>query len=628
MCGITGIYSTSNLGQDPVKDVNRAVMALYRRGPDCQQVKHLGKCILGHARLSIIDLSTNASQPLTDASERYTIAFNGEFFNYKEHRIRLLEKGYRFLTNSDTEVFLALYITYGEKCLSMINGFFAVAIYDSLHQTLLVARDRYGEKPLYFYQSNGELYFASELKSLLSYPIPRQIDRSSLFGYFVHNYVPGNDSIIENVKKLPPGGKIKASPQGITIENWYEIPGWLAEKTSPQEASQQLYSLLDDAVKLRLESDVRLGCFLSGGVDSSIIAYLAKQHKSNLMTFNIGFPDQPYFDESRFAQEVSKHIGTQHTTFGIGNHALLETVYDVLEYIDEPFADSSAIPVNILSRETRKLVTVALSGDGADELFGGYRKHLAHARAIRFQPYRNALALLTPFLKLFPKSRNSFFSDKVRQLEKFITGLSLSADKRYQRWASISSPEEVSKLLLPPINSQSYLKFINELTLPLTKHETIGNINAADLILVLPGDMLPKVDRMSMSRSLEVRLPFLDYRVVEFSMKLPDYLKINRNQRKWILQQAFGKFLPSEVFTRPKKGFEVPLAYWLKHDLNHLINGENFSKDFIESQELFSYSAIDSLKKQLQSSQLGDTPAKLWALIVFQHWYKKYNPHL
>ncbi|HON18875.1 MAG TPA: asparagine synthase (glutamine-hydrolyzing) [Salinivirgaceae bacterium] len=627
MCGITGIYSSQPLSADMLSDVNRSVMSLFQRGPDCQRAVHLKNAILGHARLSIIDLSENATQPLTDCSGRYTIVFNGEFFNYREHRQRLENAGYRFKTQSDTEVFLALYAEMGDSCLDLINGFFAVAIYDSLNNTLFIARDRYGEKPLFYTIWQGNLIFTSELKAILSYPVPRKLNRSALYGYLLHNYIPDNSSMIEGIYKLQPGHKILASSKGIDVLEWYRLPLSKSSEVDLSKSSETLYQLLSDSVSLRLESDVPLGCFLSGGVDSSIIALLASNHKSDLLTFNIGFPDQPYFDETAWANRVSKHLKTNHHTFEIPQKQLVETVYDVIDNFDEPFADSSAIPVNLLSRETRKKVTVALSGDGADELFGGYRKHLAHSNAIKYKPYRKILKVGLPFLKVLPKSRNSAISDKIRQIEKFIHGINLTASERYLLWASISRPLELEELLIPPIVSEPYNHFAETLCKELAQEETLSNITRTDVKLVLHGDMLPKVDRMSMAQSLEVRPPFLDFRVVEFALSLPDHLKIRGTQRKIILKNTFAKYLPEEIFTRPKKGFEVPLAHWLQNDLADFIDARYLSKSFIESQGIFRYSTIEQMKKQLHSRQVGDVPAKLWAIVVFQHWFKKYNPY-
>ncbi len=625
MCGITGAHFFREINPTDTAKVQSAVDAMLLRGPDMQRVEHHGNAILGHARLSIIDLSGAASQPFTDLEEKYTIVFNGEIFNFQEYRDFFEHYfGYPYKSKSDTEVILTMYHQMGLEFLNHLNGFFAFAIYDKLEDTLIIARDRYGIKPLLYHVDNNRVVFASEMKAILKYDIPKSLNQSAMYGYFVHNYIPGFDSIIQNVHKLPPGHVLISEKGNITIQKWYKLPEPATYSSNYNEACKTLDSLLDDAVQLRLISDVPLGCFLSGGIDSSVIAAIAARHKPDLMTFNIGFPDNPYFDETKWAKLAASHLKTNHQTIEVTNRDLLDILPAVLDYLDEPFADSSAILVNILSRETRKHVTVALSGDGADELFAGYRKHLAHARAIKFQKYRFAAQLSYPILRTLPQTRNSSFGDKARQWAKFSYGLSLSPAERYVRWASISSGKEVSKLLMGDYNNSGYFDYIDKTTHKLDRHESLGEITKADLQMVLHGDMLPKVDLMSMANSLEVRPPFLDYRVVEHVLSLPDSFKVLGQTRKRILQDTYKTQLPQELFTRPKKGFEVPLTAWLRGEMFQAIDNNYLSKQYVTEQGIFNPTVTESLKKQLFSPYVGDTPAKLWALLVFQHWYKKY----
>ncbi|MDD4745687.1 MAG: asparagine synthase (glutamine-hydrolyzing) [Salinivirgaceae bacterium] len=624
MCGITGVYQYSEIQDQYVEKTRSATNALRLRGPDNQQVLQVGKAVLGHARLSIIDLSNAASQPFTDPSGRYSMVYNGEFFNFLEHRKALSNKGYTFQTNSDTEVILALYIEYGADFLPLINGFFALAIYDKLEDTIFLARDRYGVKPLLFHRNETRMVFASEMKALVHYDIPRTINQSVLYSYFVHNYIPGDESIINNVSKIPAGHYMVCNGSNMTAVEWYKMPQPATLHTSYKDAVNQLETLLDNAVETRLISDVPLGCFLSGGVDSSIIAAIASRYKPNLMTFSLGFPDQPFYDETKWAEKAANHLGTNHHSIQVTNRELIDNLPNVLNYLDEPFADSSAILVNILAKETRKHVTIALSGDGADELFAGYRKHMAHYQAIKYKKYRHLAQMANPFLKLLPQSRNNSFTDKIRQLYRFSEGISLTPEQRYVLWTSISNPKEVNDLLVSNVDKSPYNAYIESLTASIKSNESIGEITKADLKMVLQGDMLPKVDLMSMANSLEVRSPFLDYRVVEFGLSLQDNYKVYGKMRKRILQDTYRDKLPEELFTRPKKGFEVPLTKWMRNELFELIDKDLLNKDYIINQGIFNYKSTEKLKKQLFTNNVGDSPSKLWALIVFQNWYKKY----
>ena len=624
MCGITGVFQFNEFSDKYVDLTSKATSAMILRGPDNQQTLQIGKAVLGHARLSIIDLSNAASQPFTDKTGRFSIVFNGEFFNYLEHRNSLSHKGYVFKSNSDTEVLLALFIEHGIDCLKLINGFFAIAIYDKQQDTLYLARDRFGIKPLLFHYNETRIAFASEMKALLCYDINRTINNSVLFSYFVHNYIPGNESIIESVEKLPAGHYMVCANGKFEVTLWYTMPQPGTSIETYEESVKQLDTLLDDAVKLRLISDVPLGCFLSGGIDSSVIAAIATRHKPDLMTFSLGFPDQPFFDETKWAEIAAKHLNTNHQSFQITNNELLDILPSVLDYIDEPFADSSAILVNILAKQTRQHVTVALSGDGADELFGGYRKHLAHYKAINYKKYQRLAQVVNPILKLLPQSRNNTITDKIRQIARFTEGISLTPEDRYIQWASISSFNNVHDLLLNNLEPNSYRAYIESITASIKSNESIGEITKADLQMVLYGDMIPKVDLMSMANSLEVRPPFLDYRVVEFGLSLPNKYKVYGSSRKKILQDTYRSKLPGELFTRPKKGFEVPLTNWMRNELFQLIDKDFLKKEYIIHQEIFNYRTTEKLKKQLLSNNVGDSPSKLWALIVFQNWYKKY----
>jgi asparagine synthase (glutamine-hydrolysing) len=626
MCGITGIIAFKDPALPELDRVEAATDTLQQRGPDSGGFYAHQRCRLGHRRLSIIDVSDAGTQPFQDASGRYTIVFNGEFFNYQEHRLILENQGHRFRSDSDTEVLLELFVREGAACLDKINGFFAFAIYDHQLEELFLARDRFGIKPMLIYQDDRMLAFASEMKALLAYGIPKEIDQTSL-SHFLHlNYIPAPDTIFRNVRKLMPGYWVRISAESIREERWYEIPmpGSPMVQLVDDQAKRELMNRLENAVKLRLIADVPLGAFLSGGIDSSVVVALASRHTDHLNTFSIGFRDEPLFDETVYAEMVAKKFRTNHTVFSLSNDDLFSHLFQVLDYIDEPFADSSALAVYILSRETRKHVTVALSGDGADEMFGGYQKHRGEWQIRHGGLSGSLVSLLHPVWKALPKSRNSKLGNMVRKMDKFSEGRSMSPSDRYWRWCGYADAAYLEGIqMFEPDQAETRLR--KEFHTRFVKGTAdLNDILLNDMHLVLPGDMLTKVDLMSMANSLEVRVPFLDYHVVEFAFSLGSSQKINKREGKQILKDTFRDLLPPELFNRPKHGFEVPLLKWFRNELNTYIFENLLHPEFIKSQGLFRPEGIALLKQQLHSGSPGDSVARIWALLVFQHWWKKW----
>jgi asparagine synthase (glutamine-hydrolysing) len=638
MCGIVGIASNS---KEQLSRIEDATQTLTKRGPDHQQTISFPKLALGHARLSIIDTTTAANQPFTDKAKRYTLVFNGEIYNYRKLKEDLQEEGIEFETNSDTEVLLQLYIKYGEACLEKLNGFFAFAVYDKKDNTLFIARDRLGIKPLLYYFDGNDFIFASELKALFKFDIDKEIDQVSLFNYLQFNYIPTHKSILTKVSKLAPGHFIKlnlTSILEIEEQQYYQIP--FNEKETLQKnafnydkSKEMLANLLEDSVQKRLVSDVPIGTFLSGGVDSSVISLLAKRHKHDLNTFSIGYASEPYFDETNYAEAVAKKIGSNHHVFKLTNDELYENLNDILDYIDEPFADSSAIAVYILSKYTRDHITVALSGDGADEMFSGYNKHMAEYKSRHPGIKESLVKSGYPLWKRLPKSRNSKFTDINRKLHKFSLGANLTNKERYWRWATLLNEEKANYLLKEELvfNPQrlsdtafDYKKRKEDLLKFVRKEGDLNDVLYTDMQMVLCNDMLRKVDSMSMANSLEVRTPFLDHRLVNFAFNLPRAFKINADMKKKILQDTFRSELPQEIYNRPKHGFEVPLLKWFKNELKELIEKDLLSEDLIEEQGIFNPAAVRELKQKLFSNNPEDSHATIWALIVFNSWWKKY----
>lgn len=641
MCGITGIYAFNELGRFHSIKLSQATQTLARRGPDAGNMSLHHFVNLGHRRLSIIDLSSEANQPMRDELGRYTIVFNGEIFNFLEIKAKLQAKGIEFQTNSDTEVLLKSFILYGATCLHELNGFFALAIYDEETEELFLARDRYGVKPLLVYEDEDKVIFGSEMKALMSFGIEKKIDFTSLHQYLQFNYIPAPATIFKNVRKLRPGYYLKIQKRKVIETCWYKIPQssigedlQSSSQTLDYQAQQQkLLELLEHAVQRRLIADVPFGAFLSGGIDSSVITALASRHTDKLNTFSIGFRDEKFFDETQYANLVAQKFNTNHTVFSLSNQDLFDHLFEVLDYIDEPFADSSALAVYVLSKQTRKKVTVALSGDGADELFSGYNKHSAEYQMRNGNWKTNAVKALLPLWNVLPKSRNNFLTNKFRQFQRFGEAMNLSAKERYWQWATFAKKDEAASLFSQKIKNEldkndfenrktEILQFIDN---DRTDLDAFNQVLHTDLHLVLESDMLTKVDLMSMANSLEVRTPFLDYEVVDFVAQLPVSSKINANIRKRLLQDTFKDILPAELYNRPKKGFEVPLLKWLRKDLKDMIENDLLSDNFIESQGIFDVSEIRKLKQKLFSSNPEDTHARIWGLLVFQYWFKKWG---
>lgn len=626
MCGIVGIINKNAFNYE--NKLKQAISLLKERGPDYSNYfinKDIG---FGHTRLSIIDTSEAGNQPFIDETKNFILIFNGEFYNHQQFRKELENDGIKFISHSDTEILLYLLIKYKEKAIEKINGDFAFAFYDIKNNICIIARDRYGIKPLYYYYYENNFIFASELKAILQFDIPKILNNTALRTYFQLNYIPNNQCFIKNIKKLTPGKYLKIKFDEKRFGNLNEIPYYELNCTNNYQninyksSYEKLKILLDNAVSQRLISDVPIGCFLSGGIDSSIITALASQHTEHLNTFSIGFKDNNFFDETNLAEIVAKKFNTNHTTFKVSNDDLLQNINEILDYFSEPFADSSSIAVYVLSKLTRQKATVALSGDGADEIFAGYNKHAALYRYFNSGSKEKIVANLNLLWKILPKSRNTKITNTIRQLYKFSNAAKLSNQEKYWFLASIGN-ENYSNLLLKPDISNEEFEIVKNNYLP-TDFSDFNKILFSDMNLVLAGDMLVKTDLMSMSNSLEVRVPFLDHNVVDFAFSLPSEYKITQNCRKKILRESFADILPAEILNHPKHGFEVPLTNWLRNELNYLII-TNLNETFIKDQNIFNYQIIKKLIEKLNSKNSEDSASKIWALICFQNWWKKYE---
>ena len=617
MCGIVGYIGLNKTINHSNKIIEDAIEKLNKRGPDAKGHFRDEFCEMGHARLSIIDTSKNANQPIYDKDQRYVLVYNGEIYNYLELKKELISKNYNFKSNSDTEVLLYGIIEFGKEFIKKINGFFAFCFYDKKEKYFLLGRDRFGIKPL-IYSLNGErLIFSSELKSILSYPIKRDIDRQALSQFFRHTYIPAPRTIVQNCKKLLPGEIMEIQNNKVEISKYYSYYPTKLSDDNYETAQKKIKDLLYKSVERRLVSDVPLGTFLSGGVDSSIISAIAKEYKSDLQTFSLGFKDQPLFDESKYANKIAKHIGSNHHSFDITSKELYQNLNDFLDYSDEPFADSSALNVYLLSKKTRENVSVSLSGDGADELFSGYNKH----QALYFSEEKNWKNSIIKnwggLSKLLPSSRNSKIGNYGRQLKKLHYGLNLNSSKRYLEWASFMEESEVYNLTSQKINYE-YLEPIS------LNKRSINDFLYYDFNLVLDNDMLRKVDMMSMANSLEVRTPFLDHKLVEYVFSLPESYKIESGNMKKILKDTFKNHVPKNHFNRKKHGFEVPLKKWFKNEMSGFIKNEIFENNILVKQGIIKQHGVDMIKNKWINNSVGNNVYHIWSLIMLNNFVKKY----
>ncbi|MFZ1666347.1 MAG: asparagine synthase (glutamine-hydrolyzing) [Flavobacteriales bacterium] len=621
MCGIAGSFQLDLAQPAMGSRIDAALQCIAHRGPDDSGTYINGRAVLGHRRLSIIDTSAAGHQPFADNGGRYTMVFNGEVFNFQELRAGLERDGHTFRSHTDTEVVLRLFTLKGPEFLHDLNGFFALAIHDAENDSLFLARDRFGVKPLLWSETDGRLLFASELRALIALGAKTEIDPVALEQYITFFYVPAPNTALTGSNKLLPGQSLTADKNGIRVEQWYDLPAAAKRTPAVVDNNKRLFELLDDAVRCRLVADVPVGAFLSGGVDSSIVSALAAGHHKGLHTFSIGYADDPFFDETQYAEEVARHINSEHSTFKLTREELAENYTRLLDAIDEPFADSSALPSYILCERTRKQVTVAVSGDGADEVFGGYQKHQAELRWRSPGAAEKAVRALGPLWRMLPRSRNGAFQNKIRQLDRFAKLAETAPQQRYLELAAFTEQAKAHELMAHPAPEHLLREREAAFTAALCQTTGMNAVLLADVASTLPNDMLHKVDLTSMAHALEVRTPFLDLRVVEFAFSLPAEAKMHRGSGKHILRETFGHLLPTTVMTRSKKGFEVPLRDLLRGPLSSVINAL-VDRETTEAAGI-AWPAAEALVKELHSANPGSAQATLHALLVYLSWWKR-----
>ncbi len=620
MCGIAGFVGSGNQ-----EILEKMTNILRHRGPDDVGFFIEGNVGFGHRRLSIIDLQTGR-QPIFSEDKSVAVIFNGEIYNFLELKKELETKGHRFSTNTDTEVIVHLYEEVGEKVFERLNGMFAIALYDKKSNKLLLARDRLGEKPLHYALFNDTFIFGSEIKTILQHPAAkREIDFFSLNKYLVYEYVPCPATIFKNIYKLPAGQYLVFQKGKIEIKTYWDISFNKYEELSEPEYLDELDKRLEESVRKRLVSDVPLGVFLSGGLDSTTVSYYAQKASMNpIKTFCIGF-DDPSFDESNYASKAAKFLKTDHYQKILTPNDLLNLIPHISEMLDEPLADASIIPTYLLSKFTREKVTVALGGDGGDELFAGYPTFQSYKLAKLYQKIPNFFRLpINSVINHLPTSFDNISFDFM--LKRFILGQEFSPEIRNQIWLSSFLPAEVSHVFSPESQNEiSKTDAFSDISAYLKKMGSQSEENRLIYLYLkqyLQDDILVKVDRAAMFASLEVRAPFLNHTFVDFVNSIPFRYKLKGWTTKYLLKKIMADKLPKEIVNRRKKGFGIPVAKWIRGELKDFVL-DILSEDQIKKGGLFNYRYVNFLLQEHFSGKT-DNRKKIWTLLMFQLWQQKW----
>jgi asparagine synthase (glutamine-hydrolysing) len=594
--------------------------ALTHRGPDGEGYYFDSDIGLGMRRLKVIDLETG-QQPVFNESRSVTVVYNGEIYNYRELRKSLEERGHRFASRGDTEVITHLYEEFGDRCVDHLRGMFAFALWDRERRRLLLARDRLGIKPLYYWQDNGRLVFASEIKAILKCDfVDRRLRPAALHDYFSYLYVPGPGTVYEEIRELEPACTLVFQDKRSSISEYWKLPrpetGSVPDMRS---AADELKDRISEAVRISLVSDVPVGVFLSGGLDSAVVVGMMARHSSKkIQTFSIGFSDV-MFSELEQARTIARHYNTDHHEFVLKPPSP-EDLIDMLAVFDEPFADSSAIPTHVVSQIAREHVTVALSGDGGDEVFGGYNNYRADklAELYRMVPRSLRAAVTALFCRngLDRHDRMAFRS----KLFRIMAAAEMDRETGHVWWLRVMEEDIKSELYRSP----DLLRLVGS---PSTRHEErfqngsddfINECIAVDFKTVLPSDYLKKSDRASMASSLELRVPLLDHHLVEFAMRLPSRYKVQHLMTKVLLRKSMQSELPHEILSGRKRGFSIPLSNWLRTEWSDLVH-EYLSRNAIDRDGYFNYGPIGKMVEEHSSGQ-RDHGKSLWTLLCFQIW--------
>jgi asparagine synthase (glutamine-hydrolysing) len=620
MCGICGAVSF-----EPDVLLDRSILrrmndSIRHRGPDDEGYYQDAQASLAMRRLSIIDLQ-NGQQPISNETGDVWVVYNGEIYNFKDVRVTLEQRGHVFKTQTDTEIIVHAYEEYGDECVRHFNGMFAIALWDSCKRRLFLARDRVGIKPLYYWADQTKLVFASELKALILHPdVPRQTNFAALDLFLTLEYVPAPHTIYEGVFKLLPGHFLSMEQGKIKVTQYWDVP-YQPVSQSEAECAEALSDLINDAVRIRLVSDVPLGAFLSGGIDSStIVGYMSRNMTEPVQTFSIGFEDDTY-NEVPYANAVARHFNTNHHVQEL-QPDIATLVEQLVPHHDEPFADTSIFPTYLVSKLARQKVTVVLSGDGGDELFAGYDTYLAE-KMDRYYG-RLPVALRQSILPKFagwlpPQPAKKGLLNKVKRM---VEGGALDASLQHTRWMIFLNSSDKDALyqadLHTTIKEQLTASYFGAYFDKANRFDSLAQQQYVDVKTYLADDILTKVDRMSMAASIEARVPLLDYRIVEFAMNLPPNMKLNGSRTKSILRNAVKGFVPDTVLEKPKQGFSIPMKHWLRTSLKPMMF-DLLSKDALNSQGYFNHQVVSKWMQEHLDGRANHSH-RLWSLMVFELW--------
>jgi asparagine synthase (glutamine-hydrolysing) len=631
MCGIVGFVSKSK--QENI--LHEMLEIQSYRGPDDKGffLDEASGVHLGHNRLSIQDLSLHGHQPFISDCEKYIIVFNGEVYNFNDIRQELIVLGYKFISSSDTEVILYSYKEWGIRCIDKFIGMFAFSILDKVDNKLILVRDRAGVKPLYYYSYGDEFLFSSEVKSFHKYPnFKKELNKNILPYYFQFGYIPAPHSIFKNCYKLEAGHYLEYSLNGskFNITKYWDVNEFYEKEPidkSEADILEDLEDILDDAIDLRMVSDVPVGVFLSGGYDSSLVSsMLAKKQGKKINTFTIGFNNKKY-NEAEHAASIASYLGTNHTEYYMQDNDMLDLVEKLPFYYDEPFGDSSALPTMIVSKIAREKVTVALSADGGDEAFCGYSKYFflnkfsnIFSSKLRKKMLKISLDLMSESVveninNLMPENfQQTNIKDKYNKFKRAVKSDSL--EEMFANASSYVDKNDVDKLLNIKSNKNIYSLFENKSNLT-----SLNYMMAVDYKAFMNDDVLTKVDRATMSVSLEGREPLLDHRLIEYLARVPENIKYKNKQGKYLLRQILYKYLPQEMVVKPKSGFQIPLEEWLKGDLRYLV--ERYLDEKRLDDEIFNIKEIIELKNRLLLGKYININ-QIWLIIMFEMWKEKW----
>lgn len=626
MCGIAGFVdlwaaSDVRVREERAQTLEKMCRVIRHRGPDDQGVKIIDGVALGMRRLSIIDLN-GGRQPISNEDATVTIVFNGEIYNYRDLQADLRARGHRLETNSDTETIVHSYEEYGCACIESLRGMFSFALWDDREKKLFIARDRVGKKPLYYSVTRqGTLVFGSELKSLLEHPeVTREINPDAVDAYFSLGYVPDPLAIFNNIEKLPPGHHLTFQNGRLSIERYwdfkYETNG---NGHCASDYFDELHALLDESVRIRLVSDVPLGAFLSGGIDSStVVALMARHMDQPVKTFSIGFNEDSY-NELKYARLTAQKFGTEHHEFLV-TPEICDVVDELAWHFDEPFADSSAIPTYVVSKLAREHVTVVLTGDGGDELFAGYTRYATEQkrRGFDYVPGVIRKRLMNPVSRHLPHGafgRNYLYNVSLDSVDRYLDSVSIFTLPNKNLLYTSDFRETLRR-------DSQMSSFFNELSNNVKTKASLDSLLYIDSKTYLPGDILTKVDRASMAVSLEARVPLLDHKLIEFVTRIPADMKMAGFETKHVFKKAISDLIPAEILHRPKQGFGVPIEQWINRQLRNRIR-ETLSDPRTQQRGYVSRSHVDVLLGEHERGRRDHSMA-LWSLLMLELWHRNF----